>query len=72
MATITTERKKELTQAGFFVENMQRANGPGWWNGLWRFLDHACDHIGSPQSSEEAAWADLDQYHRQLQARGEA
>jgi hypothetical protein len=65
---ITEQRKSELTARGWEIENMQEAWGDGWWNGQFRFVDLQCEHIGEPQPTAEKAWADLDQYSRQLDA----
>lgn len=67
---ITDARKAELKKLGYEVEDMQKANGPGWWNGSWRFLraEDVGGDIGSPQSSEALAWEDCDQYQAQLDA----
>ena len=55
----------------FIIEDMQAANGDGWWNGMWRFVgedETGYVHIGEPQGTKEAAEADLEQYKQQLEA----
>lgn len=67
---ITQARKDELTAAGYKIEDMEAAWGPGWWSGSFRWINNTLqgDTFGEPQDSEADAWDDASQYQEQLNA----
>ncbi|WKZ86302.1 hypothetical protein N5B55_04950 [Ralstonia pickettii] len=65
---ITEQRKSELQQKGFSVEDMEKVWGPGWWSGQFRWVRKECDDFqdGDTSDSEDAAWVEADRYATEL------
>jgi hypothetical protein len=57
---ITAERKAELTAKGYWIEDMDKEWGPGWWSGSFRWFkgkgEDADFQDGDVSDSEEDAW----------------
>ena len=60
---LTAERQSELTQLGYTIEDVHAAWGEDY-KGQFRFMINEDQDWGEIQYSEEAAWADADQYER--------
>lgn len=58
-AQISVADKTKLEELGFYVEDMQLANGDGWWNGMFRWMRTGSDEFqeSDPSGSETEAWA---------------
>jgi hypothetical protein len=60
---ITAERKAQLIDRGFYVEDMGKEYGYDW-AGLFRWMHHDTQDFqdGEPSDSEDAAWAEASRF----------
>jgi len=64
---ISTERKAQLTDFGFYVEDMGKEYGPDF-AGQYRWMHHHTIDFqdGEPSCSEDDAWKDADRFERNI------
>jgi hypothetical protein len=57
---VTPQQRQRLVAMGFEVEDMSAANGPGWWDGHFRWMRYDSkgdvSYFGSAGLTEEEAW----------------
>lgn len=65
---VSEARKAELTEKGYYIEDMEKVWGPGWWSGQHRWMkkDGSDFQDGDTSDTANDAWLSADRYDREI------